>query len=120
MPRGTVVNMGERKGAKRAATSRSVAGSLDEPGRFFAACRALGHEWRHMGQVADSGYHGAIGYQSNCSHCGTVRTKWVTRSGELFSPRYQYPDGYSRHGEERLSTKAWRREWVVSLLEATA
>jgi hypothetical protein len=96
-----------------------AATTLDERSRFFAACRALGHEWRHRGVVAESGRFGAIGYQSACEHCGTTRTIWVTRSGERFAPTYRYPDGYSRHGEERLTTKAWRREWVVTLMGDT-
>jgi hypothetical protein len=59
---------------------------------------------------------GSVGYRSTCRHCGTERVKWITRTGMLAPSTYRYPDGYSRHGEARLSSQAWRRTWIVTLL----
>jgi hypothetical protein len=101
------------------------AAATDQPALHFAVCRSLGHDWHHLGAVAESdgysppslwGRAGGVGYRSVCRHCGTERIKWITRSGMLAPSTYRYPDGYSRHGEERLSTQAWRRTWIVTLL----
>jgi len=60
-----------------------------------------------------------IGLQSQCSDCKTWRTKWITRSGEVVN-RYDYPDGYSRRGEDRLTSKQWRSSWAVTLFDDMA
>lgn len=93
-----------------------VAERRSDPLRF-AQCRSLGHEWRHKGTV-DGGatQWGSIGLRSQCSDCKTERTKWVTRSGEV-NTRYEYPDGYSRHGEERISPQQWRSSFVLTLFD---
>jgi hypothetical protein len=117
---GKVVKLQARAGKGRAKRGTVVQPDLDDRGRYFAACRALGHEWKHMGRAAEAGRWNAVGYISNCAHCGTVRTKWVGRSGALFPTTYRYPDGYSRTGDQRLSTQAWRREWVVTVMAEAA
>ena len=88
----------------------------------FAQCRSMGHEWRHKGQVgADESrpfnFYESVGLISQCSDCKTRRIKWITRSGEVVS-RYEHPDGYSLHGEERLSTQQWRSTFVVTLFQS--
>jgi hypothetical protein len=86
----------------------------------FAQCRSLGHEWRHKGVMQDNSKapfgveFGTVGLRSQCADCKTDRVKWVTRSGEVIT-RYDYPDGYSRHGEERLTSREWRSNFVVRI-----
>ena len=93
----------------------------------FAECRSLGHSWKHRKKIGmddkTSGFSrpfgydtGMIGYQSQCTVCKTFRVKWITRSGEVLS-RYQHPDGYSLHGEDRLSSQEWRRTFVAHVFE---
>jgi hypothetical protein len=88
----------------------------------FAQCRAMGHEWRHKGPVGKDdkrpfNMYEAAGLVSICPDCKTRRVKWITRSGEVIT-RYEYPDGYSLHGEDRLTTKEWRSSFVVTLFSA--
>ena len=88
----------------------------------FAQCRSLGHEWRHKGVVTDNSKapygveFGTVGLRSQCADCKTDRVKWVTRSG-LVHTRYEYPEGYSQHGEERLSPQEWRTTFVVRIYD---
>lgn len=83
----------------------------------FAQCRSLGHEWRHKGTVHDENKaplgvsFGTVGLRSQCADCKTDRVKWVTRSGEVHT-RYDYPDGYSLHGDDRMSPQQWRSNFV--------
>jgi hypothetical protein len=60
---------------------------------------------------------GTIGLRSQCADCKTDRVKWVTRSGEVRT-RYDYPDGYSQHGEEKLSSQEWRHQFVIRIFDA--
>lgn len=99
-----------------------VQAATDEEARRFAACRALGHEWHHVGWAdplatppVGAGWQ-ARGFVSTCSHCGTTRTKWISRYGNTTDTRYDYPAGYQRTGEQKLSPAEWRRTWRVSLL----
>jgi hypothetical protein len=93
----------------------------------FAECRSLGHSWKHRGTIGIDSDHkqfrrplgldtGMIGYHSRCLVCKTDRIKWITRSGEVLS-RYVHPDGYSLHGEDRLSSKEWRHTFVAHVFE---
>lgn len=84
--------------------------------RTFAECRSLGHEWRKGKPIgSDDGVNwGSIGIPSECSNCGTSKVRWITRSGES-KTRYEYPDGYSRHGEEVLSVREWRHEYIETI-----
>jgi hypothetical protein len=84
--------------------------------RAFAECRSLGHEWRKGKPIgSDDGINwGSIGIPSHCDNCGTSKVRWMTRSGES-KTRYEYPDGYSRHGDEVLSVKEWRHEYIESV-----
>lgn len=92
----------------------------------FAQCRTLGHEWRHKGAVSESQdgvripigiTFGTVGLRSMCSDCKTERIKWVSRSGEVVT-RYRYPDGYSLHGDDRLSPQRWRSVFVSRLFDS--
>lgn len=95
----------------------------------FAMCRAMGHSWHHnkpVGSDDDSGFRapfggltGMIGYPSTCGNCGTRRMRWITRSGESFV-RYLHPEGYAKHGEERLSPVEWRRQFVATVFDSFA
>lgn len=88
--------------------------------RRFGQCRSLGHSWSHLSERLDpeqsSSRWGSIGFRSQCDYCGTVRTKWMTRSGSLGGSTYEYPDGYSQHGEDRLPLEQWRQTWLVTLM----
>ena len=91
---------------------------------LYAQCRAMGHEWRHRGHVgADErrpfNLYESVGLVSQCADCKTRRVKWITRSGEVMT-RYEYPDGYSLHGDDRLTTQQWRSQFVVRLFEQSA
>lgn len=98
-------------------------GKANDINQSFAECRSLGHEW-HKGKPIGSddavkgkpfGYGtGMIGIPSHCPNCGTAKVRWITRSGESVT-RYEYPDGYSRHGDERLSVQEWRHEYVTTI-----
>lgn len=90
----------------------------------YVECHSLGHQWKHRGLIGidDEGDHrrpfggsfGMVGYRSQCTNCKTTRIKWITRSGEIVN-RYEYPDGYSRRGDDRLSHHEWRETFAVSL-----
>lgn len=95
--------------------------------RDYAECRSLGHSWKHRGTYGSDDttskfrapfgmQSGCIGYHSQCTVCGTDRVKWITRSGDVIS-RYTHPDGYSLHGEDRLSPMEWRRTFVARVFE---
>lgn len=94
----------------------------------FATCRSMGHEWNHGRPIGSDdpsgrfrvpfgGTTGMIGYPSTCNMCGTERMRWITRSGET-TVRYEHPDGYARHGEERLSPQQWREQFVSNAFAA--
>jgi len=97
----------------------------------FAQCRSMGHEWRHKGKYGSDdpapdgiprpfGWRsGCIGIASQCHACTTHRVKWITRSGEVMT-RYKHPDGYSQHGEDRLTAQGWRRTYVANIFEEFA
>lgn len=93
----------------------------------YAQCRSLGHEWRHKGPMERSGKlrapysvdSGSIPLVSQCSDCKTWRTKWITRSGEVLS-RYEYPDGYATHGDDRRTSREWRASFVATLFDNAA
>jgi len=57
--------------------------------------------------------------QMAASECGTVRVKWIGRSGSLGTTlgttSHYYPDGYQTHGEETLSREQWRRSWIITV-----
>ena len=94
----------------------------------FAQCRSLGHEWKHKGKYGSDdpapdgiprpfGWRtGCIGIRSQCVACKMDRMKWITRSGEVMN-RYVPPEGYSMHGDERLSPQSWRRTYVATIFE---
>lgn len=88
----------------------------------FEECRAMGHAWRHRPPIGtddtNDSYRrpfgmstGMVGFPSHCNTCGADRIRWITRSGEVVV-RYEHPDGYSRHGDDRLSSGEWRRSYV--------
>lgn len=98
----------------------------------FAACRSMGHEWHHESPIGSDdsntlnergwrapfgGSFGMVGFPSTCSGCGTERMRWISRSGESLM-RYQHPDGYERHGDERLTATEWRKTYVASVFES--
>lgn len=92
----------------------------------FASCRSMGHEWHHQPAIgADDeanewgrpfgGTTSAVGLPSVCAMCGTERMRWVLRSGEVMSPRYRHPDGYARHGDDRMTLAEWRQTHITTL-----
>ena len=93
----------------------------------FAQCRSMGHEWKHHSAVGSDdslehfrapfgGSTGMVGMPSTCNQCGTERMRWLTRSGESLM-RYHHPDGYSQHGDEKLSPLQWRRTFVAHIFD---
>lgn len=98
---------------------------LDKVELAFAECRSLGHEWHKGKPLGIDETHskfrrpyglneGMVGIPSHCPNCGTEKVRWITRSG-VSTTRYEYPDGYSRHGEERLSVQEWRHTYVETI-----
>ena len=90
--------------------------TVSEAIRNYAECRALGHSWAHMPAHNAADSYGAYGFRSQCSHCTTIRTKWITRSGSYRSPTYEYPKDYATRGDERLSGEQWRRVLITNLI----
>ena len=96
------------------------------PDRRFAQCRSMGHEWHHAAPVGSDNAGrfrvpfgmstGMLGFPSTCTVCGTERMRWLTRSGD-YVVRYEHPEGYSRHGEERMSPLDWRRTFVTAVFD---
>lgn len=100
--------------------------SPTEPVRF-AQCRSMGHEWHHNPPVGSdenetsfrvpfAGAVGMVGIHSVCNQCRSQRMRWVTRAGESIM-RYDHPEGYEQHGEDRLSPMEWRVTFVASVFE---
>lgn len=94
----------------------------------FIECRSLGHEWRKQSMIGvddtDDTFRrpygmstGMIGIPSSCHNCGTRKVRWITRSGESLT-RYEHPDGYSRHGDDRLTHQEYRHEYVTAIWAA--
>lgn len=89
-------------------------------------CHSLGHQWRHTGLIGidDMGDFkrpfgastGMVGYRSICGNCKATRIKWITRSGEVVN-RYEYAEGYSRRGDDRMSPHEWRQTFAVTLFD---
>lgn len=87
----------------------------------FAQCRSLGHQWNHRNtpySIAEDGPTwqnglGGVGFVSVCENCLCKRVKWIMRSGSLGRTTYTYPEGYTQHGDDRLSTRDWRRTYIV-------
>lgn len=87
-----------------------MSGAVEE---VFKQCRSLGHEWKH---ATGAELHGdRVVKRSTCADCGMVREKSISRLGYLMGTRYYPPDGYARHGEERLANHEWRSMYVASL-----
>lgn len=82
----------------------------------YAQCRSLGHSWNHVAPDMGQAEYGSYGFRSQCDDCGTVRTKWIARSGAYRPAKYEYPAEYARRGEDRLSTTEWRRALIVSMI----
>lgn len=64
----------------------------DLPGTFVE-CRTMGHRWEPHSAVWDKearAYH----VTHECDRCHTHRKAWWTRSGEITSAGYSYPEGY--------------------------
>lgn len=88
----------------------------------------MGHEWHHEPPVGSDdaltqgyrvpfgGSYGMVGIPSTCRQCGTERMRWLTRTGES-RMRYAHPDGYARHGDERLSASQWRMTYVATIFD---
>lgn len=64
-------------------------------------CRELGHNWRPWTAEyvkAQRCYERAL----RCTRCRAERWQTLSRSGEILSSRYVYPDGYVSHGMGRI------------------
>jgi hypothetical protein len=87
----------------------------------------MGHEWHHRPTIGSDdpsgtfrapfgGLYGMIGLPSQCAVCGTERMRWVSRSGESMV-RYEHPEGYSQHGDEKRTASEWRRTFVAAVFD---
>jgi hypothetical protein len=106
---------------QKPAREKAVQPARDEYAINYSECRSLGHSWRHAGWVGPDarrplGQYNTYAYVSICAHCNTRRTKWVSRYGNRGQVTYEYPEGYARRGDERLSLQQWRRTWIVAML----
>lgn len=105
-----------------------VQAATDELAVRFSQCRTLGHDWNHLDWASPDARrpggimaeYNAAAFVSICRQCGTRRTKWLSRYGYRGSVVYEYPDGYARAGDERLSLNEWRRTWIVARLGSRA
>lgn len=80
-------------------------------------CRAFGHSWRHRQPQRDVNSTLII-QVSQCPECTTVRTRYVTNRGLVPKPpKYEHPDGYSTHGDDRKSLQQWRLVIVANLFD---
>jgi len=93
----------------------------------FAECRSMGHEWHHLPAIGSDdpqhkwrvpfgGSYGMVGIPSVCRNCKSQRMRWVSRSGESFM-RYDHPEGYETHGEERKSATQWRMTFIATVFD---
>ena len=90
----------------------------------YATCRSMGHEWHHGDPIGIDDEHryprpfgagtGMLGLPSHCRMCTMDRLRWLTRSGDVVV-RYYPPEGYSRHGDDRLTPQQWRSTYVETL-----
>lgn len=87
----------------------------------------MGHSWKHRAPIGIDdeipglrrpfgSSTGMVGFRSHCTCCTTDRIRWVTRSGEVIT-RYEHPEGYSRHGDDRLTSSEWRRSYVSHVFD---
>jgi hypothetical protein len=65
-------------------------------------CRDFGHSWRPYTARWIAQYNQ---YESQliCQRCNTIRTRFLSRTGEQVSSGYDYADGYLIKGLGRLS-----------------
>lgn len=65
-------------------------------------CRDFGHSWRPYSArwiPQDNCYRSEL----ECQRCHTVRTRFLSRTGEQLSSAYDYVEGYQVHGMGRLT-----------------
>jgi len=68
----------------------------------YIQCRDFGHSWRPFTarwMQSENAYES----QLKCTRCTTVRTRWLSRTGEQLTGQYNYADGYLVKGMGRLT-----------------
>jgi hypothetical protein len=61
----------------------------------FLVCRDTGHTWVLQAYIDERRSTGEVVRELQCPQCTTERIERVgARSGEVYSRRYKYPDGY--------------------------
>jgi hypothetical protein len=65
-------------------------------------CRDFGHSWRPYSARWLAQYN-SYESQLQCMRCKTIRTRFLSRTGEQLSSAYDYADGYLVKGMGRLS-----------------
>lgn len=101
------------------AVKRTAVDATEQIHAHFSECRALGHDWHHIGTPDNAGYaptNGVYAWASRCRHCGTERVKWLTASGMAAGSRYRYPDEYQSRGEGKLERSDWGKLFIRSHL----
>jgi hypothetical protein len=74
-------------------TQRNIEDWARELPAGFIECRTMGHRWEPHTAIWDKdvkAYH----VIHRCDRCGTQRKAWWSRTGEISSASYTYPDGY--------------------------
>ena len=92
------------------AKKQAATNAAEQLHAHYSECRALGHDWQHIGAPDNSDGGPALGqyaYASRCRHCGTERTKWFNGRGLSAGSRYRYPDEYQSRGEGKLDRSDW-------------
>lgn len=93
------------------------------PSLTYVECHALGHSWQHKGPLLDGSKvpmgieFGSVALLSICAGCHTQRTRFVTRSGQRYKPKYEYPDGYASRGDDRRTPQEWVSGFVSNLFD---
>ena len=65
-------------------------------------CRDFGHSWRPYTARWISRYN-QYESQQLCQRCSTIKTRFLSRTGEIVSSGYDYADGYLIKGLGRLT-----------------
>jgi len=81
---------------------RDVQKAIETMNLEYVQCRDFGHSWRPFSARWNS-VENAYESQLQCSRCSTVRTRWLSTTGQQLQSSYNYADGYAVKGLGRLT-----------------
>ena len=91
--------------------------NLSAVARDYVACRTLGHAWDSIPVPRSEAVAlppGSIWLWLRCTRCSTERKDAVSAmTGYVDRRRYEYPDGYSRAGEDPIARDDWRKQYLA-------